>query len=155
MAMSLTSPAFANGATIPRRHSCDGEDLSPALAWSGVPENARSLFLICEDPDAPGGVFRHWAAYNIPPDMTGLDESFSPHSQEAGIRQAVNDFGKVGYGGPCPPRRDKPHHYHFQLYALDAVLDDVPSSATCAEALRRAQPHVLETVELTGLYGRR
>jgi len=115
--MKLVSSAFPDGAAIPRRFTCDGENLSPPLQWSGVPEGTRSLVLLCDDPDAPAGTWHHWAVYDIPPNVT---EFAVNAAQDTKIKQAVNDFRKTGYGGPCPPPRHGPHHYHFRLLALSA-----------------------------------
>jgi Raf kinase inhibitor-like YbhB/YbcL family protein len=151
MTMTLTSPAFTHRGVIPRRYTGDGENLSPPFAWSGVPGGARSLLLTCDDVDAPNGVFRHWAAFNIPAAWTGLEEGLELELGEVGIGQAVNDFGRPGYCGPCP-REEEAHRYEFRLSALDAPLDDVPASASCAEVAQRARRHVLATAELVGIY---
>ena len=180
MALTLVSPAFGQGEEIPKRYTCDGEGISPPLAWQGVPEGARSLLLVCDDPDAPGEVFHHWAAYEIPVDWTRLDEGFGAETLASGIRQAINDFGNPGYGGPCPPQGHGRHRYHFRLSALalaigsgiavglggkDYVADNIARwlrgtplsaapSASCLEVIRLARPHIIEFVELVGLYGR-
>jgi Raf kinase inhibitor-like YbhB/YbcL family protein len=154
MTMTLTSTAFPHGGTIPRRCSCDGENLSPPLSWSGVPSAAQSLLLVCDDPDAPSGVFHHWAVYDIPVSWKGLPEGLAPSFHEGGVRQAVNDFGKPGYGGPCPPRGDRPHRYRFRLSALDGSLSELPQKVRCSAAAEAAKPHVLASAELVGLYGR-
>lgn len=152
--MRLTSPAFKQGAEIPKKYTCDGENISPPLHWSGVPAEAASLLLVCDDPDAPGGVFHHWAAYNIPAYWRGLKEGFGPESIEPGFHQAINDFRKPGYGGPCPPKGDKPHAYHFRLSALRESLVSAASSATCVEIQRLARPLEMTFAELIGYYGR-
>lgn len=155
MVMTLSSPAFDNGETIPPRFTCDGDNLSPALAWSGVPAGTESLLLVCDDPDAPRGTFHHWAAFDIPVAWTGLSEGYGLASGgDDEFRQAVNDFGKPGYGGPCPPRDDEPHGYSFRLYALDAELAGLGAGPSCVEVMRAAAPHVIETAELVGYYGR-
>lgn len=154
MPLLLESPAFGQGEVIPGKYTCDGENLSPPLAWSGVPAETRGLLLVCDDPDAPGGIFHHWAAYDIPADWTGLKGGYGPESLEPGFRQAVNDFGKPGYGGPCPPSGDRPHHYHFRLSALSEAALPVESSATCTEIIAAARPYVLAFIELVGIYGR-
>jgi Raf kinase inhibitor-like YbhB/YbcL family protein len=101
MPLTLKSPAIPAGGTIPRKYTCDGENISPPLEWSGVPANARSLLVVCDDADASGGVFQHWAAYNIPPDWTGLIEGYGPETLErGGFQQAINGFNKPGYAGP-------------------------------------------------------
>ena len=154
MPLELLSPAFRQGETIPREFTCDGRDRSPAFTWSGVPEGTRSLLLVCDDPDAPSGLFRHWAAYNIPPDWEGFDAGYGPESLEPGFMQAVNDFGKPGYGGPSPQKGDKPHAYHFRLSALDAEIVSAAPSASCEEIQTLARPMEIEAVELVGFYGR-
>jgi Raf kinase inhibitor-like YbhB/YbcL family protein len=154
MALQLTSAAFVQGGEIPKQHTCDGANRSPALSWTDVPEGTRSFLLVCDDPDAPSGVFHHWAAYDIPADWRSLREGFGPESLEAGFRQAVNDFGQPGYGGPCPPRGDQPHRYHFRLSALSEATLPAASSATCLEVIVLARPYIIEFAELVGLYAR-
>lgn len=154
MAMQLSSPAFAPGGRIDRRYTCDGDDTSPALRWSGVPENCRSLMVTCHDPDAPSGLFRHWAAFEIPAEWAGLDAGHGAESLADGFRQAVNDFGRAGYGGPCPPPGHGEHHYHFRLWALSEASLPVAGSATCVEVEAAAEPYVLAEAELVGIYGR-
>ena len=155
MAFQLTSPAFDTNATIPRRHTCTGEDLSPPFEWDEPPPGTRSFALLCHDPDAPGGSFRHWAVFDIPPDWRRLPEGLRPVAAPAeGLRQAVNDFGRVGYAGPCPPRGHGTHHYHFRLIALDVErlpIDREPSCRAVDEAGRR---NVLGATELVGLFQR-
>lgn len=151
-AMKLTSSAFSDRDTIPRRYTCDGEDLSPPLAWSGVPPGAQSLLIACEDPDAPHGVFTHWVAFNLSPDLTSLQEGSG--SSNGHLQQAVNDFRRIGYNGPCPPRGDRPHTYHFILLALDRQLPGISRSANGAQVLANARPHAVAKAELVGLYGR-
>jgi Raf kinase inhibitor-like YbhB/YbcL family protein len=128
--MRLNSNAFADGSAISRRYSCDGVDLFPPLDWSGVPPGTRSLVLLCDDPDAPAGTWHHWAAYDIPADRTALAEGAAKQAQ--GFRQAINDFRRPGYGGPCPPRGHGPHHYHFRLLALS--IDHLARKRILAEA---------------------
>lgn len=152
MALDLTSPAFEHGKPIPTRHSCDGEDVSPGLVWSGVPDSAVSLVLICDDPDAPGGTFDHWVVYNLPPDIEGLSESIAHGAEfEAGGNQGVNDFGKIGYGGPCPPSGT--HRYYFTLYAVDGTLyfAGPPSKQEVLDAM---DGKVVEKAQLMGTYTR-
>jgi Raf kinase inhibitor-like YbhB/YbcL family protein len=153
MILTLTSPAFRHGETIPREHTCDGADRSPAFAWSGVPEGTQSLLLVSDDPDAPRGTFRHWAAFNIPPDWEGLAPGYGAGHPAQDFHEAVNDFGKPGYGGPCPPRGDRPHRYRFRLSALNARID-ADTGTTCAEIARLAQPLEIAAAELLGHYGR-
>lgn len=145
--MQLTSPAFAPGGPVPSRYTCDGEDVSPPLAWDGVPEGAESLALIVDDPDAPGKIWVHWVLYALPPEMTGLEEGAVP----AGAREGMTDFGRTGYGGPCPPSGT--HRYDFTLYALDARLD-LPPGATKSQLLEAMEGHVLAKSGLQGRYAR-
>jgi hypothetical protein len=154
MPLILKSPAFSEGGRIPKKYTCDGHNISPPLEWSGVPAKAQSLLVVCDDPDAPGGVFQHWAAYNIPADWTGLKEGYGAETLEEGFRQAINDFDKPGYAGPCPPRGHKPHAYHFRLSALSTVIDGAAPSATCNEVKQLAAPYEIAFVELIGYYGR-
>lgn len=144
-AFALTSEAFADGQPIPARFTCDGADQAPPLAWGEPPEGTRGFALVVDDPDAPGGTFRHWGAYDIPASARSLSGSF---------RQAVNDFGKVGYGGPCPPRGDGPHRYRFKLFALGTDRLDL-SNPKIAEVEGAAEKHVLGRAQLTGTYERR
>lgn len=152
--LTLTSPDFNPGETIPTRFTCDGQNVSPAFRWTGVPEGTKELLLVCDDPDAPDGVFHHWAAFNIAPDRDFLHAGFGAESLEPGFRQAVNDFGKPGYGGPCPPKGDKPHAYHFRLSALSDRIVSAAPDATCVEVIQLARPYVIEFTELVGFYGR-
>ena len=155
MPLTLKSPAFRAGGNIPRKYTCDGENISPPFEWSGVPANARSLLLVCDDADASDGVFQHWTAYNIPPDWTGLKEGYGPETLErGGFQQAINDFNKPGYAGPCPPRGEKAHAYHFRLVALRTVINDAGPGATCDEIKRLAAPYEIAFVELIGFYSR-
>ena len=147
MPITISSSAFSEGDEIPRKHTCDGEDLSPPLYWSGSPDGTQSLVLITDDPDAPGGTFVHWVLYNIPPNTTLLAEGVS------GVgTQGVNGFGRSGYGGPCPPKGPA-HRYFFKLYALDTSLD-LQSSAGKAEVEMAMQGHVLAQGQLVGTYKR-
>lgn len=154
MALALTSSAFANGGEIPARFTCEGEDVSPALAWSGLPAGTRSLALIVDDPDAPDPrapkmTWVHWVLYDLPPGADGLPEAVAPSALPAGTREGVNDWKRTGWGGPCPPIGR--HRYFFKLYALDAELPDLgrPTKARLEEAL---QGHVLARAELVGTY---
>ncbi|MFC4346837.1 YbhB/YbcL family Raf kinase inhibitor-like protein [Kordiimonas lipolytica] len=154
MSLSLTSSAFEDKGRIPVNYTCEGDNCSPALRWRGAPEEAESFLLTCEDPDAPSGVFRHWAAYDIPPTWAGLKTGYTNTTDEQSFRQAINDFGLAGYSGPCPPLRNAPHRYRFQISALDVHTLPVRHGATCAEVLAAAKPHVIESAELMGYYGR-
>jgi Raf kinase inhibitor-like YbhB/YbcL family protein len=150
--MQLFTRIFDNGGWIPPRYTCDGANDSPTLEWSGVPEGAKALVLIVEDPDAPRGTFVHWILYGMHPDENGVADAVGIEGPEAaGARQGRNDFGKLGYGGPCPPSGT--HRYYFRLYALDAELDLAPG-ATRADVDRAMQGHVLAEAELMGRYER-
>jgi Raf kinase inhibitor-like YbhB/YbcL family protein len=151
--MKLTSTAWADGQAIPAKFTCSGADVSPPLAWSDVPAGMQSLALICDDPDAPGGTWVHWVLYALPAVATALPENIAATGTlPDGSRQGLNDFRRVGYGGPCPPP-GAPHHYVFKLYALDAVLSLNPR-ATKAELLRAMEGHVLAEARMTGIYQR-
>jgi Raf kinase inhibitor-like YbhB/YbcL family protein len=144
---ALQSSAFENAQAIPSRHSCEGEDLSPPLAWSNVPEGTRSLALVVDDPDAPGGVFTHWVAGGLDPVAEGLGEG------ESAPREGRNDFGTTGYRGPCPPPGHGRHRYVFRLYALDAE-PELGTGTSKADLERAIAGHVLTTAELVGTYER-
>jgi Raf kinase inhibitor-like YbhB/YbcL family protein len=153
----LRSSAFEEGGTIPKVHTCDGQGTSPPLAWSEVPASARSLALVVEDPDAPMGTFTHWILFNVPPDVKELPGGLSGEEQirigpeGPSARQGKNGFGKVGYGGPCPPKGST-HHYVFRLYALDQTVE--PAQAASREALLRVMKgHVIAEGRLTGTFG--
>ena len=148
--MVITSTAFENGESIPIKYSCDSQDISPELTWSGVPEGTQSFALILDDPDAPGGTFTHWIIFNIPADMAGLVENVPKVAVQDSIRQGANGFAAIGYGGPCPPPGPA-HRYVFTLYALDTVLDDLgrPSKA---ELERAMAGHILAQAKLMGTY---
>lgn len=150
----LTSPVFDVGQEIPERNTCDADDLSPPLAWSGVPPATRTLALICDDPDAPSGDWVHWVLYGLPPTEVELPEGVDTTAVVfAATRQGTNDFGRSGYGGPCPPP-GKPHRYYFRLYALDAMPDLGPG-ATKRQLLDAIEGHVLARGELMGQYRRK
>jgi Raf kinase inhibitor-like YbhB/YbcL family protein len=149
MALTITSQAFGQGDRVPAKYTCEGDDVSPALGWSGAPEGTRAFALIVDDPDAPSGVFTHWLVCDIPADWDGLGESEAP-----GCTEGTNDFRKVGYGGPCPPRGHGRHRYRFHLHALNRTLGLKRgfSRAELENALRGA---VLATATLEGHYERR
>jgi Raf kinase inhibitor-like YbhB/YbcL family protein len=153
----LESTAFKEGGMIPKAHTCDGEGTSPPLAWSGVPEAARSLALIGEDPDAHGGTFTHWILFGLPPGLKVLKEGIPADGEVkltpdgAAARQGKNDFGTLGYGGPCPPRGT--HRYVFLLFALDAGPNLKPG-ATKDQLLRAMKGHILAEGRLMGRYSR-
>ena len=156
MALEITSSAFEHQGAIPRRYTCDGEDVSPALHWRGVPEGTRSLALIVDDPDAPDPeaprmTYVHWVLYNLPADSAGLAEAVAPDQLPDGTGQGVNDWGRTGYGGPCPPIGR--HRYFHKLYALDTPLEGLRRPAkTQLEAAM--QGHILAQAELVGTYQR-
>lgn len=145
--LSITSEAFADGERIPERHTCEGDDLSPPLSWSGLPEDTASLALICDDPDAPSGTFVHWVAWGIDPGAGGLGEG------EVAPREGTTGFGASGYGGPCPPPGDGPHRYFFRLYAL-AAEPDLEPGASRGQVESAIEGDVLATAELMGTYER-
>ena len=150
---ALTSSAFAPGETIPNLHTCDGEDISPPLVWSGAPAQVKSFALLCDDPDAPRGTWVHWVLYDLDPGLTELPAALPRTAAVAGgAVQGKNDFGKLGYGGPCPPRGPA-HRYFFRLLALDRQLG-LPAGATMREVLAAAEGHILARTELMGRYGR-
>ena len=147
MVITISSSAFSEGNVIPRLYTCDGEDLSPPLSWSGTPDDTQSLVMITDDPDAPAGTFVHWVLYDIPPGTTSLSEGV------IGVgTQGVNGFGRTSYGGPCPPRGGA-HRYLFKVYALDSPLN-LQSSATKAEVEKAMEGHVLAQGQLMGTYER-
>jgi Raf kinase inhibitor-like YbhB/YbcL family protein len=144
---ALESSAFEHAQAIPSRHTCEGEDISPALRWTNVPEGTRSLALIVDDPDAPSGVFTHWIAWRLDPTAGGLGEG------EPAPSEGRNGFGTTGYRGPCPPPGHGPHRYVFRLYALDTKLE-LRAGAAKAELEQAIAQHVLTTAELVGTYER-
>ena len=152
MTIKITSTAFTEGSMIPKRYTCDAEDVSPDLAWTGVPEGTKSLALICDDPDAPMGTWVHWVLFNLPPDTSELHSEIpSKKTLRNNARHGKNDFGKFGYGGPCPPGGT--HRYFFKLYALDATLN-LSQNATKDMVLQAMEGHILDQAELVGKYQR-
>jgi len=153
MAITVISSAFNEGGMIPSKYTCDGADVSPALAWDGIPEGTKSIALISDDPDAPVGTWVHWVLWNLPPDAKGLPEQV-PTDPELpdGARQGINDFGRAGYGGPCPPGGT--HRYYFKVYALDTMLN-LPSGTRKANLVAAMDGHVLAQGQLMGKYSRR
>jgi Raf kinase inhibitor-like YbhB/YbcL family protein len=151
--MQLASSAFADGSAIPRRYTCDGEDLSPPLLWCDAPPGTRSFALICDDPDAPGGTWAHWAVYDMTPERTALAEGAAQHFGPEQLKQAINDFKRRGYGGPCPPR-GRAHHYRFRLLALSVASLGLHGDPSCRAVEQQARKHVLAEAGLTGRYRR-
>ena len=154
MAFELQSDSFKQSEPIPSRHTCDGDDLSPALRWSDPPARSRAFALIADDPDAPMGTWVHWVMYDIPVSVRQLEEGIPPTDTiRNGAKQGMTDFGRVGYGGPCPPP-GKPHRYYFKLYALDDILN-LPPKQTKAKLLKAMEGHVLAEAQIMGTYGRK
>jgi Raf kinase inhibitor-like YbhB/YbcL family protein len=154
MPFSLASPSFVQMGAIPMLHTCDGEDLAPALEWTAVPAGAKSFVLIVDDPDAPDPAapkrtYVHWVLYDIPASARKLPEGATKAELPEGTREGLNDWKRAGYGGPCPPIGR--HRYFFKLSALDTMLGDL-GAATKADVERAMQGHVLETAELVGTY---
>jgi|ERR1700739_1014960 len=150
--LTLSSSGLQNG-KVPKDSTCDGGDLSPPLAWNAPPAETKSLVLTVTDPDAPGGIFTHWVLYNLPANSNGVSGSVPKQDQLSdGSRQGRNDYGKIGYGGPCPPHGST-HRYFFDLFALDTTLN-LPSGATRAEVEDAMNTHVLARGKLLARYGR-
>ena len=145
----VTSAGFADGEVIPVRYTCDGENPAPPLAWTGVPEAARGLAVLVEDPDAPDGTFVHWTLFDVPADLPGLETGEVPTN----AREGENSFGDRGYGGPCPPEGDEPHRYVFVIYALDGTLG-VDAGASPADVRAAIGRRAIARGELTGRFGR-
>jgi Raf kinase inhibitor-like YbhB/YbcL family protein len=150
MGLTITSAAFKDGEAIPKKFSCDGQDLSPALLWSGVPAGTKSFALICDDPDAPMGTWVHWVAWGIPADATSLPEGAGKSAE--GIKQGMNSWPRAGYSGPCPPP-GKPHRYYFKLFELDSDLE-LPQSANKAALETAMKGHILGQSQTMGTYQR-
>ncbi len=143
---------FENMSEIPVKYTCDGKDVSPPLSWEGQPSGVVSYVLIVDDPDAPGRVFTHWVLYNIPASISSLPENVPKQKETSYGLQGRNDFGRIGYGGPCPPR-GKPHRYFFKLYALNVKLD-LPPGAGKREVENAIKGRIIAQTQLIGLYGR-
>lgn len=148
--MRLASADFTDDGRIPKACTCEGEDLSPALAWIDPPPGTRSFVVLCNDPDAPDGVWRHWAAYDIPHTWSRLARG-AGRAGALHFRQAVNDFKRVGYGGPCPPKGDGSHHYRFTVLALSVERLNVHADPRCRDVESEARKHVLAEATLVGL----
>jgi Raf kinase inhibitor-like YbhB/YbcL family protein len=146
--LNVFSPSFENGGLMPAKFTCDGENISPEINWGGIPPEVKSLSLICDDPDAPSGDFVHWVVFNIPAGINGFEEN-------AAVREIADlgstDFGRPGYGGPCPPSGT--HHYHFKVYALDEMLE-TDRNIDKYDLLDKMEGHILAKGELIGLYKR-
>jgi Raf kinase inhibitor-like YbhB/YbcL family protein len=152
----IKCPAFADNDSMPVKYTCDGDDISPKLEWSGVPDGAKSLALICDDPDAPMGTWVHWVMFNLPPEMTKIDEKYTPSrglsDNDDGIIDGINDFRCPGYNGPCPPKGPA-HRYYFKLYALDIILN-LKTGASKTDVEKAMSGHILGQTELIGKYQR-
>jgi Raf kinase inhibitor-like YbhB/YbcL family protein len=155
MDIQVLSAAFHQGETIPVQYTCDGNNVSPPLRWGSIPKDAQSLALVCEDPDAPAGVFVHWLIFNLPTIISDLPEGLPTSGPlvESGASQGRNDFNNIGYDGPCPPPGNF-HRYYFRLYALDTMLR-LPEGTTKHELARAMEGHILATGQLMGTYKRR
>jgi Raf kinase inhibitor-like YbhB/YbcL family protein len=154
MTLTLSSKAFTDGGEIPAKHTCEGDDVSPALEWTGVPDQTRSLVLIVDDPDAPDPkapkmTWVHWVLINLPPDTKDLPEGITSSDLPNGTVEGLNDWKRTGYGGPCPPIGR--HRYFHKLYALDAVIDDV-EKPTKAKVEAAMSGHIIAKTELVGTY---
>jgi hypothetical protein len=152
---TLKSPAFTKGNNIPKKFTCDGENISPELIWENIPIGTVSLVLICEDPDAPIGIWVHWILYNIPVTLNSIPENLNSRKEwisQQKVMVGINDFKKAEYGGPCPPP-GKPHHYIFRLFALDIRLDAQPG-LNRNQILNAIKGHILKEAQLVGIYGR-
>lgn len=147
--LSLTSDAFQDGQPIPVQFTCDGADQTPTLHWGDPPVGTKSFALVIDDPDAPSGTFRHWGVFDIPSSARSIGGG-----QKAGT-EVSNDFGKQGYGGPCPPKGHGPHHYHFKLFALNIGSLGLNADAHVSDVEREAEKHVVGRAELVGTYERR
>ena len=151
MGIHVTSSAFSEGANIPTRYACDGEDVSPHLSWSGKPEGTKSIALIADDPNAPGRTFVHWVVYSVPASAAGLPDGVSAEAE--GHMEGRNDFGRRGYGGPCPPPGN-PHRYFFKVYALGSE-PGLEAGARNADLARAMEGRILAEVQLMGTFQRR
>ena len=152
MSIKMTSSAFTEGARIPTKYTCDGGDASPPLKWTGVPQDAKSIALIADDPDAPGGTWVHWVLYGLPPDTAELPEGL-PKTDElpSGARHGVTDFGRNEYGGPCPPPGHGAHRYYFKVYALDTEIG-LKAGSTKQDVLKAMKGNILAEGQLMGTY---
>jgi Raf kinase inhibitor-like YbhB/YbcL family protein len=154
MTFRIESSAFGDHQTIPQRYTCEGADISPPLAWSGAPDGTKSFALLCDDPDAPAKTWHHWALFDVPATTDRLKEAYPTDQTVAATRQAVNDFKRPGYGGPCPPRGHGVHHYRFRLLALSVAHLSLAPDATCPNVEVAARPYLLTEAVLVGTYAR-
>ena len=153
MEIKIKSPAFQEGGMIPKKYTCDGQNVSPPLTWTAVPTETKSLFLICDDPDAPMGTWVHWVVFNLPANVTELPENIpAQKTLSNGAKQGITDFQEVGYGGPCPPSGT--HRYYFKLYALDTLIN-LDAGITKKQLLKAMEGHILAEVQLMGKYKRK
>ncbi len=149
----VTSDAFREGEMIPAQYTCDGRNINPSLRWSGAPKETQSFVILSDDPDAPGGDWVHWVLYDLPPTINMVPEALPPHNVLVNNeKHGKNDFGRVGYGGPCPPGGT--HRYFFKVYALDAMLN-LPAGKTKKEILKAMEGHILAEGGLMGKYQRK
>ncbi len=156
MPIKVFSPNIKNRDYIPVKYTCDGNDISPKIVWTHFPKRTKSFVLIMEDPDAPVGIFTHWIVYDIPAHINHISQNFPKIRDIGKIKQGLNDFGYIGYGGPCPPRGDKAHRYYFKIYALDIQsLDIRPEKATRNIVLEKIQNHIIAEGYLMGYYKRK
>lgn len=154
MAFTLKSPAFSYGEEMPTRYTCEGENVSPPLEWTGAPPQTRSFALLVEDPDAPNGMFHHWGIYNIAAGRTALPEGVGHGVKTESLGVCVNDFGHTKYDGPMPPEADDAHRYHFRLAALDVDTLAIPKESA-ADLWGLVRPHLIAEAELVGSYASR
>jgi hypothetical protein len=153
MEIKVTSSAFVEDGMIPSKYTCDGADVSPPLKWEAIPEGTKSIALISDDPDAPMGTWVHWVLYNLGPDTRELQENIPPdETLPNGAKQGITDFGRIGYGGPCPPSGT--HRYYFKIYALDTTLN-LTGKTDKARLVKAMQGHILAEGQLMGKYKRR
>lgn len=147
--LNLASDAFKNGQPIPKQYTCDGADQTPVLRWGAPPEGTKSFALVIDDPDAPSGTFRHWGVFDIPASARAIGDG-----KRIGT-EVMNDFGKPGYGGPCPPKGHGPHHYHFKLFALNTEKLGLSSDAKVIDVENATKAHTIGEGELVGTYERK
>lgn len=153
-AMDVESTNFKDGQMIPKRFTCDGDDISPSISWSSFPKNTRSFVVIMTDPDAPGGTFTHWVVYDIPSSVQKLEENFPKLTKVDGIKQGMNDFNRRGYGGPCPPKGHGYHRYFFKVYAIDLESLGLKAGASRKDVEQKMKGHILQEGQIMGVYRR-